>query len=53
VLAFDLGAPAERIRAHGRGWTIPLGLSAAAVNDALQGVVAGLRAELPAAAAAD
>ncbi len=33
--AFDLGAPAERIRATGRGWLLPLGLRPAAVNDAL------------------
>ena len=36
--AFDLGAPAERIRATGRGWLLPLGLHAAAVNDALLGL---------------
>ncbi len=35
VAAFDLGAPAERIRASGRGWLMPLGLPAAAVNNAL------------------
>jgi len=35
AMAFDLGAPAERIRATGRGWLLPLGLSPAAVNDAL------------------
>ncbi|GAC1344142.1 MAG: hypothetical protein NVSMB18_21250 [Acetobacteraceae bacterium] len=35
VAAFDLGAPAERIRATGRGCLLPLGLSARAVNDAL------------------
>ena len=33
--AFDIGAPAERIRRTGRGWVLPLGLSAQAVNDAL------------------
>ncbi len=33
--AFDLGAQAERIRATGRGWLLPLGLKARAVNDAL------------------
>ena len=33
--AFDLGAQAERIRATGRGWLLPLGLPARAVNDAL------------------
>lgn len=35
AVAFDLGAPAERIRATGRGWLLPLGLGAAAINDAL------------------
>ena len=33
--AFDLGAQAERIRATGRGWLLPLGLQPRAVNDAL------------------
>ena len=32
---FDLGAPAERVRATGRGWVVPLGLSAPALNDIL------------------
>ena len=35
VAAFDLGAPAERIRATGRGFLLPFGLPAAAINDAL------------------
>jgi glycosyltransferase involved in cell wall biosynthesis len=35
VLAFDIGAPAERIRATGRGWVLPLGASPAMVNDGL------------------
>ena len=35
VAAFDLGAQAERIRAGGRGFLLPLGLSAGAINDAL------------------
>ena len=34
VVSFDLGAQAERIRATGRGWVLPLGLSAAALNNA-------------------
>jgi len=38
VAAFDLGAPAERIRATGRGMLLPLGLSPPAVNDALLAV---------------
>ncbi len=33
--AFDLGAPAERIRRTGRGWVLPLGLAPPALNDAL------------------
>jgi GT2 family glycosyltransferase len=33
--AFDIGAPAERIRRHGQGILLPLGLSAGAVNNAL------------------
>ncbi|WP_428488206.1 glycosyltransferase [Rhodopila sp.] len=33
--AFDIGAPAERIRATGRGFLLPLGLSAGAINNAL------------------
>ena len=32
---FDLGAQAERVRRTGRGWVLPLGLSAARINDAL------------------
>ena len=35
VAAFDLGAPAERISATGRGLLLPLGLPPAAINDAL------------------
>ncbi len=35
VAAFDLGAPAQRIRTTGRGWLLPLGLPAPAVNNAL------------------
>lgn len=35
VLAFDLGAPAERIRARGGGWLLPLGLPPARIAEAL------------------
>ncbi|MGH7082230.1 MAG: glycosyltransferase, partial [Acetobacteraceae bacterium] len=35
VAAFDLGTQATRIRATGRGWLVPLGLSPAAINNAL------------------
>jgi GT2 family glycosyltransferase len=36
--AFDIGAPAERIRSTGRGILLPLGLSASAINNALVAV---------------
>lgn len=35
VAAFDIGAQAERIRRTGRGFLLPLGLPASAINDAL------------------
>jgi glycosyltransferase involved in cell wall biosynthesis len=35
VAAFDIGAQAERIRAHGEGLLLPLALSARRINDAL------------------
>jgi GT2 family glycosyltransferase/glycosyltransferase involved in cell wall biosynthesis len=35
VAVFDIGTPAARVRATGRGWVLPLNLPAAAVNDAL------------------
>jgi GT2 family glycosyltransferase len=35
VLAFDIGAQAERIRRTGRGWLIPLGLPASTLNNRL------------------
>jgi GT2 family glycosyltransferase/glycosyltransferase involved in cell wall biosynthesis len=35
VAAFDIGAPAERIRRTGRGWLLPLGLPPASINNAL------------------
>lgn len=35
AVAFDLGAPAERIRRTGRGWVLPPGLPPSALNDAL------------------
>jgi glycosyltransferase involved in cell wall biosynthesis len=35
VAVFDIGAQAERVRHTGRGWTLPLGLSAPAINNAL------------------
>lgn len=40
VAAFDLGAPADRLRATGRGWLLPLGLPLNRVNDALLAVAA-------------
>jgi glycosyltransferase involved in cell wall biosynthesis len=41
AIAFDLGAPAERIKRTGRGFLLPLGLSPGAINNAL---IAALRA---------
>jgi GT2 family glycosyltransferase len=43
--AFDIGAPAERIRRTGRGIVLPLGLPANAINNALLATIraAGLR----------
>jgi glycosyltransferase involved in cell wall biosynthesis len=35
VAAFDIGAPAERIRRTGRGWLLPLGMPPPAINNAL------------------
>ena len=35
VVAFDIGAPADRIRQTGRGWLCPLGLSPSALNNHL------------------
>ena len=32
---FDLGAPADRVRATGRGWVLPFNLPPSSVNDAL------------------
>ncbi len=36
TIAFDLGAPAERLRATGRGAVLPLGLPAPRINDFLR-----------------
>lgn len=33
VAAFDIGAQAARIRANGRGWLLPLGMPASALNN--------------------
>ena len=35
VMAFDLGAQAERIARNGRGWLLPTGLPSARINDVL------------------
>ncbi len=35
AVVFDIGTPAERVRATGRGWVLPLGLPPGRVNDAL------------------
>jgi glycosyltransferase involved in cell wall biosynthesis len=45
VAAFDIGAQAERIRATGRGWLLPLGLPPHAVNNALLAVPPAARDE--------
>ena len=39
VAAFDIGAPAERIRGTGRGFLLPLGLPARAINSALMAAI--------------
>jgi glycosyltransferase involved in cell wall biosynthesis len=39
VAAFDLGAPAERIRRSGRGFVLPLGLPPRGINHALVAAV--------------
>jgi hypothetical protein len=41
AVAFDLGAPAERIRARGGGIVLPFGASPAAINDALLALSTG------------
>jgi glycosyltransferase involved in cell wall biosynthesis len=46
VAAFDMGAPAKRIARTGRGFLMPLGLSPAAINDALMNAAKG-RSFLP------
>jgi glycosyltransferase involved in cell wall biosynthesis len=46
VAAFDIGAPAERIRHTGRGFLLPLGASAASINDVLLNAATG-RSFLP------
>ena len=46
VAAFDIGAPAERIRQTGRGFLLPLGSSPRAINDALLNAARG-RSFLP------
>ncbi len=45
ALCFDVGAPAERIRATGRGWLIPLDTEPARVNDVLIDLAARTRAD--------
>ena len=48
--AFDIGAPADRIRRTGRGFLLPLGMRAHAINDALSDAARG-RSRLPVPAA--
>jgi GT2 family glycosyltransferase len=38
VAVFDIGTQAERVRATGKGWVLPLALSAAGINNALLAV---------------
>jgi glycosyltransferase involved in cell wall biosynthesis len=46
VAAFDIGAPADRIRDTGRGFLLPLGLAPAKINDVLLNAAKG-RSLLP------
>jgi glycosyltransferase involved in cell wall biosynthesis len=46
VVAFDIGAQAERIRRTGRGILLPLGLDAAQINNAMVAETASTRHEL-------
>jgi hypothetical protein len=39
VAAFDIGAQSERIRRTGRGFLLPLGLPAHAINNALMAAI--------------
>ena len=41
VVAFDLGAVAERVRRQGGGWLLPLGSTPATINDTLLAALAG------------
>jgi glycosyltransferase involved in cell wall biosynthesis len=47
VAAFDIGAPAERIRRTGRGFLLPLHLTPAAINDTLLKAARGRSLQLP------
>ncbi len=47
VAAFDIGAPAERIRRTGRGLLLPLHLTPAAINDTLLKAARGRSFQLP------
>jgi glycosyltransferase involved in cell wall biosynthesis len=47
VAAFDIGAPAERIRRTGRGFLLPLHLTPAAINDTLLKAARGRSFQLP------
>ncbi len=46
MAAFDIGAPAERIRRTGRGWLMPLGLPPAAINSVFLGLRPGPGVEI-------
>jgi hypothetical protein len=45
--AFDLGAPAERIRRTGRGFLLPVGLPPAAINNAMLSMLAAAGTNMP------
>jgi glycosyltransferase involved in cell wall biosynthesis len=47
VAAFDIGAPAERIRRTGRGLLLPLHLTPAAINDTLLKAARGRSSQRP------
>jgi glycosyltransferase involved in cell wall biosynthesis len=47
VVAFDIGAPAERIRQTGRGFLLPLHLAPAAINETLLKAARGRSSQSP------
>jgi hypothetical protein len=47
VAAFDIGAPAERIRQTGRGFLLPLHMTPGAINDTFLKAVTGRSLQPP------